>query len=208
MVLLMVFGVIVYFTGCKKDVAVPQNNVSGNNSSPNSTPVNLISNGSFENWDWNNYYPLDWWVGYIYNNKDTMYGYSRDVPPNGGNYSLKLLRGVSNVYKPGGVAEKRITGINGAYTYTLSLWCKDNHYYTITNRYWNIGTVYLRSGTVIQTIPLDIYLDSTMVWKKYNFTFSLSTTPSDTIILRLGEKVAIVSAGNHLLVDLVSLIKN
>ncbi|GAB4201398.1 MAG: hypothetical protein Fur0023_05810 [Bacteroidia bacterium] len=195
-VLLLVFGVIVYFAGCKKDVAVPQNNVSGNNSSPNSTPVNLISNGSFES---GGQFTYHLWVP----NDTTLIKPSKNVPAMGGLWSLQLLPGSTQGTTSWiGYIDYYITGISGNNSYTLNVYSNNSN-----SDYPGIVTIGKLSGKQIIQGKSDT-LNNLNVWQAHTVQHIMSTNAFDTIIVRLSAgTLGPVGPNCYVLFDLIELKK-
>lgn len=205
---------------CQKDVAIPQS--SGNNTSNSSTPpINLISNGSFEN-------GLNGWFILPYP-CDSPYIYVKNynTPRGGGNKIAVLVNGTTQglcwAYYPS--LSYTITGINGNKLH-LSFWAQrtcvkilagsgsctvldsneistNNPYCTTLDNYFvsHLKVGIFKSSNAI--FSFEYYIPH-YKWKKYDTLISFPYNSLDTIKLIFSPSVYTWNEKCYLL-DLVEL---
>ncbi len=148
-------------------------------------PENLISNSSFEI---GKSPSLEGWIV-----DSTWVDFARDVPPQGGQWSIKLEAGWA---PQEGFAETYYSGDAGKRIYRLTAWMKTLHQ-------WK-GTISLglrKSGQTI--IRKSTSRDSTQ-WSQISLQDTLAVSRADSIIVRLSAGMTAVRRGEALF-DLVKL---
>ena len=172
---------------CEKDEAIPEDNPPP----PPEPAVNLISNPSFEDasgqpnlqgwWEsgqWNmaydpNFIPADTALS---GSVDGIH-YSNDIPNGGGIWSIQL----TSAHWEGRNILAFITGQSGTNIYNLTLQAKRTP--------WNILAT-VPTGTAIGIDKWSsssafsfVYLDTIQQWKQYVYCDTITTLPTDTIVI-------------------------
>ena len=171
---------------------------------PVPTASNLIANGSFETsgqpttqgWYRHDigapppWYQIDTSWGSMSGSR--FFEYKQDAPLGGGNWSLQINGGVTFQQATRTLAV--VTGQSGTGYYQLSVWSK----------HAGVGDGYIgiakKSSNINSGWKYVIVDDTVQVWKKYILTDTLTTSATDTILIRL-----IVADGASNLFDLAEL---
>jgi len=106
---------------------------------------------------------------------DTSILLSQDTPPGGGSWSLKLQSFQQSFVN---YAETYITGQSGTDIFELRLFMKQ--LYGVP-----LGGVKVMVLSQNQVSQEKYFYPDTTIWKSYTFTDTLTTQPSDTIVVRL-----------------------
>ena len=179
-------AIIIFCTVCKKDKSLSQT-------------VNLITNPSFEY----NGQPTGntWFYQFGALKNDTLaVEFTNDVPPEGGNWSLKLNIGsTQGNYHWFGFANTYISGINGTHIYNLKAWMKPslNWHGSI-----NIGKLSNKKFTKTKEVST-----SSENWAIYSVTDTITTSINDSIVINLYTGTQPVGWRHYVLFDLIELTK-
>jgi len=141
----------------------------------NTSPQNLIKNPGFE-CKCNGQPTLQHWYddyGDLVGDTSTLL--SQDTPPGGGSWSIKLQSYVQSFVK---YAETYITGQSGTNIFELRLFMKPLYGFLLGG----VEVMVLSQNQVSQE---KFFYPDTTIWKSYAFTDTLTTQPSDTIVVRL-----------------------
>lgn len=199
--IVIVLCCLVLLASCKKDTKL-QSQVNNFNTM---VSTNLITNPSFECYSNSSANTTFCLTGYsILPGEILAIDSSYDVPPGGGNYSLKIYCGSTqqgNYFW--GRVNYYVTNINGTYNYTLSCWMKGPTFKPNNANGILIGKLINKSVSIIQYIKPD-----TTIWKRYIITLPITTTSNDTIVIQLNGGTAPVSPISYTLFDLIELQKN
>jgi len=196
-----IIGVVIFILdcSCKKDPIVSQNQ-------------NVIKNPSFES-NGQPYY--EFWYRGSQSLNDSAYlalaesqsiiYYSQDVPPRGGNWSLKL-----DAWPVDHIIETYITGQQGTNIYQLTVWMKNAQFFpNANNSKYDSGSIYLGLKLNNETIIEKSIQDTLTIWTKYTLIDTLTTNTIDTIVVGLSSDLACNAPGcwRYVLFDSVKLIK-
>ena len=147
---------------------------SENETSVNPPAGNTLINTSFEK---NGQFSADGWT------LPTQSDSSKDVPPNGGNYSLLLKAS----WFPELYAEIKVPVLSQYNNYKLSFWSK---YSTIKGK---ALLILLRNGLTVKSKSI---LVDDIVWRNYSITDTFSVAEGDSFLVQLTAGISQLLPGD------------